>query len=36
MEGTGTFKDGITSSDILSLPGFVNIYQLTERLEVVM
>jgi len=36
VEGTGTYEDGITSSDILSLPSFVNICQWAERLEVVM
>jgi len=35
MEWTGTFEDGITSSDVLSLPSFVNICQLAEKLEVV-
>ena len=35
IEGTGTFQDGITSSDILSLPSFVNICQLAET-EMVM
>jgi hypothetical protein len=36
VEGTCSFEDGITSSDILSLQSFVNNCQLAERLEVVM